>query len=262
MAVNNKSKNFIRAMFYVKGEDLTFMEDSDGMQKVTLDVVGVVLDEKGEVAEEFNRTYPIRIPKRGIETVKQNGLDYSTDIPVKKPGVYSFRLAVRDKNSAKLGSAGDTVTIPNLKKNRFFISNLVTTAITKDQQPLTTKSRDINAAFTPVFAESIPSIRKYKAGLPFAYTYEIYNAKVDSKTRKPNLTSQFRIYKDGKLLLESKETNVDLQQKQDNPDQIQDYGLLLLNNMAENGEYVMQLIIRDKIADKVSTDWIDFEIVQ
>jgi VWFA-related protein len=253
--------SFIRAIFHVKGEDLTFTDEADGAKKVVLDVVAVTLDEKGKVIDEFNRTYPIRIPKQGVQTVLQNGLDYSTDMPIKKSGFYSFRLAIRDNNSKRLGSAGDFVEIPDFKKGNFFMSGLITTALTNDGKPLLPKARPANSAFAPVFITSVPSIRQYPAGGVLAYSYNVYNAKLDPATKKPKLTTQLRLYKNGKLLIEGKETPAEIEAQSD-LSRIQDYGLFRLNPNAETGEYILQMIVKDTIAEKTVSQWIDFEVVR
>lgn len=258
---DQKEGYYIRALFHVNGLDLTFTDEPNGMKKTVLDVVAVTLDEKGKVIEEFNRTYPIRIPERGLATVKRNGLDYSTDIPIEKPGNYSFRLAVRDEKTGRLSSLSDFVAIPDVKKDGFFINGLITTNITENGKPLMPKSRPPEAAFGLVFSNTISSIRQYEAGVPFAYIYDIYNAKLDKTTKKPKLTTKFRLFKDGKMLLESEEKSVELEAQNDFS-RIQDYGFLRLNESATAGEYFLQLIIKDEIADKTSSKWIDFEIVE
>jgi VWFA-related protein len=256
----NAEGSFIRAIFHVKGEDLTFTDEPDGTKKVVLDVVAVTLDEKGKVVDEFNRTYPIRIPKQGVETVMRNGLEYSTDMPIKKSGFYSFRLAVRDNNSKRLGSAGDFVEIPDLKKNNFYMAGLVTTTVSNHGKPLVPQNRPANAAFAPVFATSIPSIRQYRIGDVLAYTYNIYNAKIDSATKKPNLTTQLRLYKNGKIIVDGKETPAGLKAQTD-LSRIQDFGMMRINPDVEAGEYILQIIVKDVSAGKTVSQWIDFEVV-
>ncbi|MCW5961924.1 MAG: VWA domain-containing protein [Pyrinomonadaceae bacterium] len=255
-----KTGNFVRAIFHVNGDDLTLVDDVNGMKKVVLDVVGVILDEKGKVVEEFNRTSPIRIPERGVATVKQFGLDYSSDLPVKKPGFYSFRLAVRDETSKRVGSAGDYVEIGNVKKDKFFISGLITTSISADGKPVLPKSRPVEAAFSPVFTTGEPSIRQYQAGVPFAYSFTVYNPDIDRSSGQPRLTAQYRIFKDGEMLAESPEKPVEAAMQTDRS-RIEDYGILRLNQGAATGEYILQLIIRDKVSNKTSTQWIDFELI-
>lgn len=258
---DTKQGDYIRALFHIKGEDLTFTDEADGTKKVILDVVAVTLDENGKVIEEFNRTYPIRIPKQGFQIVQQNGLDYSTDMPVKKTGFYNFRLAVRDNNSKRLGSAGEFVEIPDTKKGKFFMSGLYTTAVTAENKPLLPKNRSVDTAFAPVFLTSIPSIRQYNSGSVLSYVYNVYNAKLDKATKQPKLTKQIILYKDGKLLVEAAEKILELQPQSD-ISHLQDYGFLRLNENMEKGEYILQVIIRDKSANKTTSQWIDFEIVK
>lgn len=251
---------YIRALLHINGEDLTFTDEPDGMKKVELNVVMVTLDEKGRVVGEFNRSYPIRIPAAGVEIVRKNGLDYATDLPVKKPGFYSFRLAVQDNRSKRLGSAGDLVQIPENKKDRIFITGLVTTAITRDRKPLWPAQRSPEKAFAPVFFNSIPSVRQYYAGAPFAYVYEIFNAKLEKASGRPKLTARTRLYKDGKMVVEGKETPLQIEPQAD-LSRIRDYGFLRLNSNAAPGEYILQLIVRDTLANRTATRWIDFEVI-
>jgi len=253
--------DYIRALFHVKGEDLTFTDEADGAKKTVLDVVAVALDEQGRVVEEFNRTYPISVPPQGFQTVRQNGLDYSTDLPIKKSGFYSFRLAVRDSNSKRLGSAGDFVQIPDRKKGKFLVAGLYTTAVTSDNQPLFPKKRLVGGSFVPVFFNSIPSIRQYAAGSVLAYVYNVYHAKIEGTTKQPKITRQIRLYKNGKLLSDGEEKPVEIA-TQSNASRLQSYGFLRLDEKAEAGEYVLQLIVRDKTANKTASQWIDFEVVR
>jgi hypothetical protein len=230
------------------------------MKKITLDLVAVTLDEKGGVVEEFNYTYPIRIPKEGVETVRKNGLDYSSDMPVKKPGFYSFRLAVRDVESNRLASAGDFVEIPKIEKSKLFMSGLVTTNVDDRGKPVLPENRPAKKAFAPVFVTSIPSIRKHPVGSDMAYAYSVYNAKLDKATKKPSLTRQIRIYRNGEVLIEGRETPIDLRSQTDML-RIRDQGVIKLNPAVLPDEYILQIIIRDKVADKTTSQWIDFEVV-
>jgi VWFA-related protein len=254
-------KNVVRALFHVKGRDLFLTDESDGAKKVVLDVVAVLLDEKGKVIEEFNRTYPIRIPKQGVQTVLQNGLDFSTDIAVKKPGFYSLRLAVRDAGSKRLGSAGDFVEIPDLKKGNFLMTGLVTSGVTTEGKPFVPKTRTAETAFAPVFLNSVPSIRQYYAGSVLSYMYGLYNVKTDA-AKQTKLTKRIRLYKDGKLLTDTGEKPLEIDAAQTGKAFIQDYGLMRLNQQAAPGEYILQVIIRDALANKSASQWIDFEIVK
>ncbi len=250
----------VRALFHLDGADLTFSDEPGGMKKCVLNVVIVALDEKGKVAQEFNRTYPIRVPARAVETLRRFGLDYSTDIEFQKSGFYSLRLAVQDDQSKRLGSAGDYVEIPNVSKAGFFINSLVTTALADGDKPLIPKTRPINAGFAPVFQTELPSIRQYKAGEPLAYVYDIYNAKAGKGNGRPDLSSRVLLYKDGVLQREIPNSPIELDAANTGV-KIEDYAFLKLGTDIDPGEYILQLIVTDNVANKVSTQWIDFEVI-
>ncbi|HEY8563291.1 MAG TPA: VWA domain-containing protein [Pyrinomonadaceae bacterium] len=260
-ALYENKENHLRVLFHLKGEDLTLVDDSNGMKKVVLDAVGIVFDEAGRVVDEFNQTYPIRIPKNGIRTVTQSGLDFSRDFKIKKPGVHSVRFMVRDRNSRRLGTAADYVEVPDFKKGKFLITNLVTTEITKSGKPFVAKMRPNEAAFAPVFFQTMPSVRRYYRGTVMAYTYTIGNPRLDEALKIPKLTIQVRLYKNGKLLTALKETPVELERRSDWTS-IDDFGFLKLKEEISAGEYVLQMVVRDVLAGKTASQWIDFEVIQ
>lgn len=255
-----KTGSYIRALFHINGEDLTLTDEPGGLKKVVLDVVAVTLNEKGDVVEEFNYTYPIRIPLSGVETVRKNGLEYSADIPIKKAGFYSFRLAVRDAGSSRLGSVGDFVEIPKAKDDKLLMAGLITTSEGSDGKPLLPENRPAKSAFAPVFSEAIPSLRRHRIGGRLIYSYDIYNAKRDKATNQPQLTRQIRIYRDGKLLIEGKETTLEVK-GQTGAEQIRDTGSINLGQGVAAGEYVLQVIVKDKLAGRTESQWIDFEVI-
>lgn len=252
--------NYLRALFNIDGRDIRLTDEGNGDKKAVLDVVAVVLDEKGAVIDEFNRTYPIRIPQQGIATIQQYGLDFSTDIPFKKSGVYTFRLAVRDNNSKRLGSAGDFIEIPDVQKSKFQVLGLIAYGTDQAGNPLIPKQRPVNASFAPVFSESVPSLRRFPRNSVLSYAYTVYNPKMDA-SGKLNLTREIRLYRDGKVLAAFPEEPLKLVSVSD-PARIEDHGIVRIGGGIEIGEYILQLIVRDRIGSKVSSQWIDFEVVQ
>jgi VWFA-related protein len=249
--------SYLRALLHVPGTGVTLVDDSNGNKKAVIDVVAVTLDERGKVVDEFNRTYPIVIPKQGVETVVRNGLEFSSDFPMKKPGVYSLRVAIRDNTSKRLGSAGDFVDVPDVQKGRLLVSGLITTPVGPDRKPVVPQSRPADRAFAPILSTGTASIRQYNKDSALAFTYSIYNAKTGEQG-KPNLTRQVTLFKDGKPVAELPEEAVKVDTA---GPRIDDYGILRLGGDIDSGEYVLQLVVRDKTANRDSSQWIDFEIL-
>ncbi len=249
--------SFVRALFHVPGEDLALMPDGAG-KKTSLDIVAVILDEKGKVVDEFNRTYPIKVPQQGIATVNQNGFDFSTDMAVKKPGIYTFRIAVRNNYSKRLGSAGDIVDIPDMKDRDLRMTGLITTVVQADGLPALPIERPINAAFAPVFSTGVPAVRRYPRGSSLAYAYHINNAKTSDDA--PILTKTLRLFKDGKEIAAFPEAPITALGRT-NPAGFGDYGVIRITDAIQPGEYVLQVIVRDKATSKSTSQWVDFEVV-
>jgi hypothetical protein len=66
------------------------------------------------------------------------------------------------------------------------------------------------------------------------------------------------LFKDGKPVAELPEEAVKVDTA---GPRIDDYGILRLGGDIESGEYVLQLVVRDKTANRDSSQWIDFEIL-
>ena len=165
---------------------------------------------------------------------------------------------MRDNNSKRLGSAGDFVEVPDVQKGRFLVSGLITTPLTADRRPVVPQTRTADRAFAPVLSTETASVRQYNRDSALAFAYSVYNAKT-SPQGNPNLTRQVTLFKDGKPVAELPEETVKAQAAAGA--RIDDFGILRLGSDIEQGEYVLQIVVRDKTANRDSSQWIDFEIL-
>jgi hypothetical protein len=96
-----------------------------------------------------------------------------------------------------------------------------------------------------------------------AFSYTLYNVKLDP-AGNPNLTIQMNLFQDGKMVTEGKPAVTKIE-KQDDLTRIQDYAKFRISPNQPLGEYVLQLIVTDKLATgrgAVATQSIDFEIIE
>jgi VWFA-related protein len=257
---NNRQKgNFIRALLYIDGKDITFLDEPGNTKKVVFDMVAVTLNEKNEVIDDTNRTATVHIPIDRVEEVRRDGLIYSVDVPVKKDGLYTFRTAVRDTTAKRLGSSSQIIEVPNLSKNKLLISGLMISGLDGKGQILPTESGE--SAFSSVVSPAIAAIRKFKRNSIAAYSYTLYNANPDVTTKLPNLTVQTKLYYDGKIISEGQPQPADIG-KQTDLSRINDFGYLKLNAEIPTGDYILQIIIRDLTTNQITSQWIDFEVVE
>ena len=257
---NTTEGNFVRSLIHLNGNDLTFADDTNGMKKVVFDVVAVTLNEKNEVIDEFNRTHTFKFEAKAAPFIKQNGLIYTTDVPVKKAGTYNFRVAVRDALSKELGSASQVVEIPDLKKGKLYLSSLSVSQVDANGKFIVPAAVKPEEALSFATSSAVPAVRTFRRGMILAYSYNLYNAEIDKAANQPKVSIQVNLYRDGNLFNEGKPESAQFEAQSD-WSRIKDYGYLRLNQNIQAGDYVLQLIVKDLTTNQTASQWIDFEVV-
>lgn len=252
--------NFVRSLVHLDGGELTFTDDSNGTKKVSFDVFAVTLNEKGEVVDEFNRTHTVnKIAAAQVQLIKQNGLIYAADVPIKKAGTYSFRMAVRDAASRQLGTASQVVQVPELKKDKIHLSGLTVSEVDASGKFVVPSAVKTDNAISAAPTTAVPAIRRFRRGTALAYAYTLYNAALDKATSQPKLTIQVNLYRDGKTVVEGQPQTAQLE-KQNDWTRIGDYGYLRLNQNMQPGDYVLQVTVKDLLTNQTTSQWIDFQV--
>jgi hypothetical protein len=259
-----KGNSFLRALLHIDARTINHADEANGWKRMTLDVAGVTLGQNGRVVNEFTRTHTVRIPPEALALVRQNGFIYSADVPVKSPGAYQFRIVVRDANSKKFGTAGQFIEIPDLKKDLLALSSIVLTEESADGKPGLPPAVPVEAALSPVQSSSDPAVRRFSPGATLLYAHLIYNARTVASTRKPQITTQVRLFHDGKEVFAGPETAFDPGQQKDAA-RLSNDGVVYLSPREAPGDYSLQIIVKDHAVGKsprVATQWIDFEVVE
>ena len=91
----------------------------------------------------------------------------------------------------------------------------------------------------------------------------IYNASIENATMNPRLITQVRLFYEGKEIFAGKESPYDPGRQTDLKRLALTGGLSLGTDMV-SGDYVLQVIVTDLLADKKhqsATQWMDFQIV-
>jgi hypothetical protein len=259
-----KGNSFLRTLLHIDAQNISFADEAGGWKRMTLDVAAVTLAQDGRIVNEFTRTHTVRIGPDTLALVRQNGVIYSADVPVKSPGAYQFRIVVRDANSKKFGTAGQFIEIPDLGKKMLTLSGIVLTEASADGKPGMAPAVPVEAALSPVQSYSDPAVRRFRPGAALSYAHLIYNARPAAATRKSEITTQVRLFLDGKEVLTGPEAAFDPGQQKD-PARFSNDGLVRLSPTAAVGDYSLQIIVRDRAEGKtprVATQWIDFEVVE
>ncbi|HEX7998356.1 MAG TPA: VWA domain-containing protein [Pyrinomonadaceae bacterium] len=92
-----------------------------GAQKILLDVAGAALDDRGQFAS-FKQLLTIT-PDSSNEASTSQHVVWHQQLRL-KPGLYQVRVALRERESGRVGSAMQWIEIPDLSKGNFSLSSL------------------------------------------------------------------------------------------------------------------------------------------
>jgi VWFA-related protein len=265
----NKDKlgSAMHAILHVDARDLDFIKEADGSHKAVFDIAAVIFGDNGAPVERFTYIHTIRSREQNFARLLSNGFTYTMTVPIKKVGAYQLRTALRDQSSSRVGSASQFIEVPDVKKNRLLISGILTRAVPLEayMKGVGVKTDEQNA--NDIEPDPVPyasaAIRQFRTGMALVYGFTIYNAQLDKATGKPKLSAKVRVFRNGEQLFAGDEVPIDVSDQTDLK-RIAAGGGIQLGTSMTPGEYVLQVIVIDlgKEKPRISTQWMDFEIVQ
>jgi VWFA-related protein len=254
-----KDGSYINSLVHIQASDLKFTDEPDGWKKITFDIVAVALGDSGTLVDKLSRSETIKVKDETYEKMLRDGFVYAVPFPIKKPGGYQLRIALRDAETARIGSANQFIEVPDLKKNRLVISDIILQNVEAQKGQ--------NDAVAPDDSTSDyllnTALRRFKSGSALFYNTVIFNPKLESTTGRPNLKTQVKIYRDGQTVYASDEADYVLDAFS-TPKRLPLRGAMRLGAALPPGQYILQIVVRDMSAKEKSqlkTKWIDFEIV-
>lgn len=111
----------LTASVQVNDAGLTF-EMSGNKEGAVVDLAGVVVNSLGKSAKSFQTR--LNITSAANETAGQRSTIYNYRAPL-EPGLYQIRVAVRDKESGRVGGAMQWIEIPDLASRQLTLSSLL-----------------------------------------------------------------------------------------------------------------------------------------
>jgi|SRR5688572_6317261 len=257
----NDSTNtaFVRSLLHIDAGKLKFTDEPDGNKKAVFSVLAASFGDNGALVDQLGKTFTMTIPTTLYNQVLSEGIVYHFKFPVKKPGAYQYRVAVHDTQGGGLGSASQFIEVPDLKKNRLTLSSLVIENLTVEEYQ---RTFDLMAPLVQTNPMSDTALRRAKKGSVIRWGVEIYNAKVDAANR-PNLKTQIRVFRDGKLITEGQPKSFDLAGQTD-MGHLKTFGAISIGTGMDPGDYILQVMVIDALAkpkDQVASQYVQFEVV-
>jgi VWFA-related protein len=244
----------VQSYMHVDANELTFEPQADGKHIAQLEVLAVTFGENGEVADRTNRRYTVTLtPDRYAQALKR-GFVYTVRVPVKRPGPYQLRIALRDVKSDRIGSSGHFVDVPDVKKGGLTLSGLLIQGVSP--QAVGAQSGDSVQDIDP---NASVAVRTFRQGTDASYASYVYNAK-RGPSGATQLDVEVRLFRDGTQVLHSP---LPLPPQAAGP-AILAGGLLRFGNGFPPGSYLIELTVIDRLAKKNgrATQTIDFDVVE
>ncbi len=246
----NDAGPLLRISIYVNARDLSFTESADGAHEAGFEVGSILFGDNGEVIYLRNQTATLHLNASQYERTLREGVLYGFDVPLKYFGAGQFRIAVRDRASGHLGTAGQVVILPDLRRKSLAMSGII---LSTDK---------INKAATIDDLGNVPAVRRFRQGDKLLFAYAVYKARL--KNGKPQLTTQTRLFHDRKLFFTGNATALSTFGQNDFA-RIIGGSRLQLGKEFPTGDYVLQIVITDNLGkekEQMTTQWIDFEVVK
>ena len=244
------STSFIRSLVYIDPANLTFKDGPNGVKIAKVELASFTFNENGVVIEQHGHNFTLTLTAEKYRLAMSRGLSHVDDLEIKKPGAYQFRAVIRDAETGKLGSAGQFVQVPDLKKKQLALSGLVLAA------PASEFNADLPPGVLP-----LPGVRRFLRNSTIEYTGVVYNPAPDPKTGKPQLTLTVELFRDGKAIYQSSPRPIE--PGIENKAKRLSFGGALKLTGLEPGDYLLHVIVEDLRAKKKNAradQWMDFSV--
>ncbi|MEO8574742.1 MAG: VWA domain-containing protein [Pyrinomonadaceae bacterium] len=260
---DEEAGSYIRSFLHIDAKSLTFSDTADGWKTATFDIGAVAFGNNGVAVEQKESQYTIKAKGATFDTMLQKGFVYVLIVPVKKAGVYQYRVAIRDTTSGKLGSASQILEVPDLTKRKLTISSMAVENVSMSiwqniaAGKVGTGPGQIQVPSTLLYDTVL---REFKAGTVLRYGFEVYNAKGDADDM-PKLETQAKILQNNATVIEGSLNKVNAATQKD-AKHVKVSGAIMLKDNLQPGDYLLQLTVFDRAGRQTAIQILPFAIVK
>jgi hypothetical protein len=168
------NRYYVPISLIVPGSEIPFSRNRD-QDKATLDVLGVVTDEKKFPASRIRDT--VKLAVNAANEVQRKNVQYDNGLLL-PPGKYHLKIVVRENESGRMGAFETDFQIPDLKSQPLKMSSIV---MASQVQPA--GKHDPNDPLIRNGTEIVPSVtRVFSSGQHLYFYYEVYDP---ARSRNP-----------------------------------------------------------------------------
>lgn len=216
----------------------------DGKKPASVDLAGVVLNDKSKIVTSFKNRLSAN-PLSGVQAADQSSLIYNHRAPL-APGIYQVRVAVRDSQSGRVGSAMEWVVIPDIGSRQLTLSSLLLGGRVIESKGSTSDQVQFSVD------------HRFARNENLNFWVFVYNAgQTGGAEKAPNLAAQIQVLRDGQRVTTNRYP-LKLKDLSD-PARIPVGGDVTLNNLVP-GYYELRITVEDLGANTSASQTAVFEV--
>jgi GWxTD domain-containing protein len=200
----------------VRNKDITFAE-KDGIARGTVNIFGRITTIGGKVAQTFEDTVQVDVPKELLPKKVENASVYWKAIPLRS-GRYKVDIVVKDVGSGegRLGTWTNGIMVPNMSEDKGLVASTLILADEMWKVP----SRNVGAGDYVLGTTRVrPRVQSadgkpatFKRSQNVNFWMQVYNLGVDQTTKKNSATVEYEVVNTAtqKKVVEAKESSAQL----------------------------------------------------
>jgi VWFA-related protein len=223
----------------------------DGSSPAEVDLAGVILNDKGKQSAGFKTRMAVKPMPSDAEQRSDWGVIYNYKSTL-APGIYQVRIAARDVQSGKIGTAMQWLEVPDLTSSGLTLSSLL---LSEDGAISVAKT----SAGAPQIQNQFSVNRRFPRSSKLNFLLLAYNtARGQSVSEMPNLTAQVKLTRDGQTIAATPERSLKLDGATDLA-RIPYAGSMPLSSL-QPGRYWIEVKITDLRAKRSASRMLGFDV--
>ncbi len=166
--------------------------EKNGVDSAKLDVFGRITSLTGRTITTFEDPISEQVPAETIKATTSTQEIYQKQVPL-SPGLYALDLVVKDTNSGNVGVIDTRLAVPQFKEDELNASSMI---LADELTPVPPGQIGLGEFVLGDMKVRPKMDGSFYPQQEMGIFLQVYNLKVDPKTNKPDVSVEYRIYKE------------------------------------------------------------------
>ncbi len=240
----------------VNNKDLMFKRELD-FNRAVVNVYGIVTNLTGRIMSEFEDEISVEYLDEYFEQGKNNRSEYQKIVALPPGQRFKLDLVLKDVNAETVGPMSLGISVPkyndsSLQASTIILANSITQAPT---------SLDRLQQYVLGDLKVVPNVKaEYSPGQNLIPYMQVYGVAIDQTNLKPSVEVDFAVKENGRIVEELKDVAGNSMQFFSG-ERVVVLAQIPLKSVTP-GKYVLEISVRDKIADRKLVNSTEFTVIE